>query len=158
MTTRNALLIFGAALVLPLTASAQDIEVQLEPGFYDITEETTLLGFSQGANNSQYCIEAGKNRWGLQGLFAQNNLDGKCTLSNVQMTSSSGSADTSCHIEEIGLTVTAKIEANYTPSSFDGVMTTNIPNMPASVTKVSANRSGECPAGWVNPEFRNKEE
>jgi len=161
MKMRHHIQIAGIALAVmaaPLTASAQVNEIEIQPGLYDYTETTSLAGFPQGTDKFKYCIKDGENRWDLMGLFAQNDLDGKCTLSNVQMTSSSGSADTSCRIEEIGLTVTAKIDANFTKTSFDAVMTTNFPNMPASVSKITASRSGVCPADWVNPAFEDEEE
>lgn len=150
MTRLSLLLPLGfAALALPQMASANS--VTLDPGLYDYSHTISMGGRALPADEYEYCVQEGKNTKTLDELVASLAGDGECTVSNVNMTSSTGRADISCTDTDLGMDVDGTLNATYGADFYDVDTTANLGPIQVLV-KTTVRRRGECPADWDNPD------
>lgn len=137
------------ASALPQIASAQS--VTLDPGLYDYSHVVMVGGLAMPADEYEYCVEDGKNSKTIDELVASLAGDGECTVSNLNMTASTGSADVACTDTELGMDISGTLSAEYGSDFYD--VDTRAALGPIQVlVKTKVRRRGECPADWNNPD------
>ena len=151
MTRLICLVSFGfAAAALPQLAAAQS--VTLAPGLYDYSHVITMLGNETPADTYEYCVEDGENSKTLDELVAGLSDGGQCTVSNVNMTSTTGRADIVCTETGLGMDVSGTLEATYGPDFYDVYTTAKLGPIGGIKVKTKVRRRGDCPEGWDNPD------
>jgi len=150
MTRLIPVLTFGcAALSFPHIVSAQS--VTLDPGLYDYSHVVVIGGGAMPADEYEYCVKEGKNSKTLDELVASLAGDGECTVSNVNMTASTGRADVTCTGTDFGLNISGTMEAEY-GSNFYTVDTRADLGPLEVLVKTNVRRRSDCPADWGNPD------
>ena len=150
MSRLITLLSFGVGVAaMPQIAVASS--VTLDPGLYDYSHVVMMGGSALPADEYEYCVEDGQNSKTLDELVASLAGDGECTVSNVNMTSSTGRADVACTDTELGMDISGTLEAEYTSSSYDVDTRADIGPIQLLV-KTKVRRRGECPVDWDNPD------
>ncbi|MEP4052871.1 MAG: DUF3617 family protein [Litorimonas sp.] len=150
MSRLITLLSFGVGVAaMPQIAVANS--VTLDPGLYDYSHVVMMGGRALPADEYEYCVEEGQNSKTLDELVASLAGDGECTVSNVNMTSSTGRADVACTDTELGMDISGTLEAEYTSSSYDVDTRADIGPIQLLV-KTKVRRRGECPVDWDNPD------
>ena len=139
-----------AAAAMPQIAAAQS--VTLDPGLYDYSHVVTIMGRATPADSYEYCLVEGQNSKTLDELVAGLADGGQCTVSNVNMTASTGRADVTCTNTGLGMDVSGTLDATYTSSSYDVDTTAKIGPIGNIQVKTKVRRRGECPEGWNNPD------
>ncbi len=137
------------ALALPQLAAAQT--VTLAPGLYDYAHVVSIGGMALPADESEYCIAEGDNSKTLDELVASLAGDGECTVSNVNMTGSTGRADLSCTDTDLGMDISGTLTADYGPDFYNVDTRASLGPMQVLV-RTEVRRRGECPANWGNPD------
>jgi len=144
MTRLIPLLALGVtAMVLPQLAAAQS--VTLDPGLYDYSHVVSMGGNDLPADESEYCVIDGENSKTLGELIDSLAQGGDCSISNVNMTESTGRADMACTNTEMGMDITGTLEAEYGSDWYDVDTTAQIGPMQVSI-RTEVRRRGECPA------------
>jgi hypothetical protein len=107
-------------------------------------------GRGMPADKYEYCVREGQNSKTLDELVESLAGDGECTVSNVNMTSSTGRADIVCTGTDLG-DVSGTMEAEYGADFY--TVDTRADLGPLSVhVKTKVRRRGDCPADWNNPD------
>jgi len=132
------------AFVMPHMAAAQS--VTLDPGLYDISTKITMGGNEISADESEYCILEGENSKTFDELAAAIPGEGQCTMSNVSMTESTGTANFACTDTDMGFDVSGTMDAKFGSNFYDIDTVAEIPIMGRVFVKTKVLRRGECPA------------
>lgn len=139
----------AAAICFAPQLSAQS--VTLDPGLYDYSHVVSMGGRALPADTYEYCVREGRNSRTLDELVASLAGDGECTVSNVNMTGSTGRADLTCTDTDLGMDISGTLEAEYGSDFYDVISRAKMGPLPVRVdTKVR--RRGDCPANWNNPD------
>ncbi len=137
-----------AASCLSSLAAAQS--VTLDPGLYDYSHTLMIGGRGMPADKYEYCVREGQNSKTLDELVESLAGDGECTVSNVNMTSSTGRADILCTGTDLG-DVSGTMEAEYGADFYTVDTRADLGPLPVHV-KTKVRRRGDCPADWNNPD------
>lgn len=130
------------ALALPQIAAAQS--VTLDPGLYDTSVSFIAGGALMTSDESEYCVKDGENSKTFDELVAEVSGEGQCTISNVSMTRSTGTADFACTETSIGFDVAGSMEANFGPDFYNLDARSEVPFMGEILVKTKIRRRGEC--------------
>lgn len=144
----SVLALSAAAFSLPCLANAQT--VTLDPGLYDYSHVVSVGGQALPADAYEYCVREGRNSRTLDELVDSLAGDGECTVSNLNMTASTGRADLTCTDTDLG-NVSGTLEAEYGPDFYDVDARAKLGPLPVHV-KTEVRRRGDCPANWTNPD------
>lgn len=151
MTRLICLLSFGlAAAALPQLAAAQS--VTLEPGLYDFSHVVTMMGTAAPADTYEYCVVEGENSKTLDELIEGLSDGGQCSVSNVNMTASTGRADVTCTNTGLGMDVSGTLDAKYGPDFYDIDTKAKLGPIGGIRVTTKVKRRGMCPEGWDNPD------
>lgn len=147
---------FIATLSLGLAVSAaadanNSKKIELDPGLYAYNTSVHMAGqLVHTEDPYEYCLTAEDTHTTLGELTDKLVEGGDCSISNQQVSANSASADMSCFIEDFGMTVTGRIEGQYTSTSYEVTGSADLP-FGKMVSKTTASRTGACPADWTPP-------
>lgn len=140
---------FGlAAVALPHMVSAQS--VTLDPGFYDYSHTFILGGREISSDQNEYCLREGENSRTLDELVASLSESGECSISNVSMTSSTGSADVVCTDTGLGMDISGRLEAEFGSDFYNVDTRAALGQFIPIHVKTKIRRRGACPEGSEN--------
>lgn len=144
-----------AALSSPAFAAEQTIEI--DPGLYAYSTGVVVNGQSMLNDDYEYCLEPEDTKMTLSEIVAELEDLGSCEITNINVGDSQGEADFSCYMEDMGMTSTGHLKADYTSTDYKVVTDGKIGGMLTARATVTARRLGDCPAGWTPPEGYSKD-